>query len=317
MDRAASGQNHAACSAQPYALEISLSRAEIAEKGAPGGLPASRAAECGKLPLALARTTGCNSLKRPPFRSQPRQAAIRELPDARNDRSPPKRHAKGRAGEGLVDAAWGYRRQPARAVQDRFLLAVFRPAAQGRPRALLQGQHVRAVLVGDQIPRHHGDRDPSFGVLVGGLARRHHHPRRRTRPAPRKLHRHGRAAPWRAAQDRGADVHADPSRPARDQHPQALRRMPRQSARQRRVRLGRSGLDRADHADARGAVRLPLGGPPQADALVRRRNHDSRPGRPGPDRGSADGRTRWNARPISASCGKSASTSRRRTTCCR
>ena len=50
------------------------------------------------------------------------------------------------------------------------------------------------------------------------------------RPAPRKLHRHGSAAPQRAAQDRGADVHADASRPARDQYPQALGRMPRQSA---------------------------------------------------------------------------------------
>ena len=44
------------------------------------------------------------------------------------------------------------------------------------------------------------------------------------RPAPRELHRHGSAAPQRAAQDRGADVHADASRPARDQHPQARRR---------------------------------------------------------------------------------------------
>ena len=111
------------------------------------------------------------------------------------------------------------------------------------------------------------------------------------RPAPRKLHRHGPAAPLRAAQDRGADVHADASRPARDQHPQALGRMPRQSARQRGVRLGRPGLDRTDHADARRAVRLPLGGPPQADALVRRRHHASRPGRPGRDRRRAAGRT--------------------------
>ena len=77
-------------------------------------------------------------------------------------------------------------------------------------------------------------------------------------------------------------------------------RMPRQSARQRGVRLGRPGLDRTDHADARGAVRLPLGGPPQADALVRRRNHASRPGRPG-RRPKKHGRPNcWNARPISA-----------------
>ena len=95
----------------------------------------------------------------------------------------------------------------------------------------------------------------------------------------------------RAAQDRGADVHADASRPTRDQHPQALRRMPRQPAAQRDVRLGRQGLDRTDHADAGDAVRLPLGRPPQADALVRRRDHASRPRRPRRDRGRAPGRT--------------------------
>ncbi len=49
---------------------------------------------------------------------------------------------------------------------------------------------------------------------------------------------------------------------------------------ERGVRLGRSGLDRTDHADARRAVRFPLGGPPQADALVRCRHDPSRPGRP-------------------------------------
>ena len=94
----------------------------------------------------------------------------------------------------------------------------------------------------------------------------------------------------RAAQDRGADVHADPSRPARDQHPQAFRRMPRQSAEERGVRLGRPGLDRTHHADARRAVRLPLGRPPQADALVRRRDHASRPRRPRRHRGRTPGR---------------------------
>src|SRR6185437_6906903 len=51
--RAASGANRAACSTQTYALEIGLSRAEIAEKETVRQLAASRAAECGKLPLAL------------------------------------------------------------------------------------------------------------------------------------------------------------------------------------------------------------------------------------------------------------------------
>ena len=94
-----------------------------------------------------------------------------------------------------------------------------------------------------------------------------------------------------AAQDRGADVHADASRRARDQHPQALGRVPRQPAARRDVRLGRQGLDRADHADAGRAVRLPLGRPAQADPLVRRRDHPARPGRPRRHRGRAAGRT--------------------------
>src|SRR5688572_21303065 len=58
------------CRAQPYALQISLSRAELAEKGASGHGPGPRgcdAAECGKLTLALARATGCNSRLRRPF----------------------------------------------------------------------------------------------------------------------------------------------------------------------------------------------------------------------------------------------------------
>src|SRR6476620_939835 len=63
--------------------------------------------------------------------------------------------------------------------------------------------------------------------------------------------------------------------------------MPRPSAEERGVRLGRPGLDRTDHANAGGAVRLSLGGPPQADALVRRRNDASRT-----RRRSRDGRQR-------------------------
>src|SRR3979411_3546571 len=47
--------------AQPYALEISLSRGEVAEKGHRPDWR-SDAAECSKLALALARATGCNSV---------------------------------------------------------------------------------------------------------------------------------------------------------------------------------------------------------------------------------------------------------------
>jgi len=54
---------------QPYALEISLSRAEHPEKAASVGLPRGGrpdAAEYIKLSLALARATGCNSKPIPP-----------------------------------------------------------------------------------------------------------------------------------------------------------------------------------------------------------------------------------------------------------
>ncbi len=41
------------------------------------------------------------------------------------------------------------------------------------------------------------------------------------------------------------------------------------AAEERDVQLGRQSVDRADHADARDAVRLPVGRPPQADVLER------------------------------------------------
>jgi hypothetical protein len=47
---------------------------------------------------------------------------------------------------------------------------------------------------------------------------------------------------------------------------------PGRPADRRALRLGRQGLDRADHPDAGHPVRLPLGRAPQADPLVRRRH---------------------------------------------
>ena len=44
----------------------------------------------------------------------------------------------------------------------------------------------------------------------------------------------------------------------------------RRAAAQRALRLGRPGVDRADHPDAGHPVRLPVRGAPQADVLVRR-----------------------------------------------
>ncbi len=80
---------------------------------------------------------------------------------------------------------------------------------------------------------------------------------------------HGPAAAFGAAQDRGAVVHAREPRRTRHQHPSTRRRLSRQFAKERGVRFRRHGLDRTDDADAGGAVRFPLGRPPQADALVR------------------------------------------------
>src|ERR1700736_1352244 len=100
------------------------------------------AAGCGKLSLALARATGLI----PPRSYPPKpttEANRLETSDARNSRSRRGFPSALRTGQGLVDPARRFRRQRSRTVQDRFVLAVFRPAAQGRPGALLQGQHVR------------------------------------------------------------------------------------------------------------------------------------------------------------------------------
>src|SRR5450759_3360976 len=94
--------------AQPYSLEISLSRAEDAEKGAPRGIPASQrtdAAKCGKLSLALACATGCNSLKRPHLRTNHGGGQSGELPDARDDRFRSEYQPNGRARARPFDTA--------------------------------------------------------------------------------------------------------------------------------------------------------------------------------------------------------------------
>jgi cytochrome P450 len=70
-------------------------------------------------------------------------------------------------------------------------------------------------------------------------------------------------APANLATDGGADPRA---------HGPLLDSLPR-----RDLRLGRQGVDRADHADAGDAVRLSVRGPPQADLLVRRGPRCNRP----------------------------------------
>ena len=214
------------------------------------------------------------------------------------------------AGTSLFDAAGGFRSRRSRTVPHRYLLAVFRAAAQGRPGALLQGQSMFGPYW--SITKYNDIMaiDTNHEVFSSDAdARRHHHPRRRRRPAPPIA-----SSPWtRRKHDVQRKTVARCSRrpistSSRADHPRARRRDPRQPADRRRVRLGRQGLDRTDHADAGDAVRLPLGGPPQADPLVRRRHHH-----PGPAAWSTteeqSGRPNcWSASTISPSSGTSAST---------
>ena len=149
------------------------------------------------------------------------------------------------------------------------------------------------------------------GVLVGGLSSAAS--RSATRPTDfgaADVHRHGPAAsttcsarPWRRSSRRRTSASWRPiirERAGRD---------PRRPAERRDVRLGRPGLDRADHADARHAVRLPVGGPPQADLLVRRRDRRRRTPAALVETGASSGRPScWSAAPTSPSCGTSGST---------
>ncbi len=176
------------------------------------------------------------------------------------------------ARRGLFHAPEGFSSRRAKTVPERYAVAVVRAAAQGRAGALLHQRADRALLVGDQIQRHHACRHQSrlfsSDVTLGGII----DPRRAARLRLAELHRDGPAAASAAAQDRVADVHADASGRTRRADPRTRLQDARQPAAQRDLRLGRPGVDRTDHADAGDPVRLSLGGAPQADALVRRRD---------------------------------------------
>ena len=126
-----------------------------------------------------------------------------------------------------------------------------------------------------------------------------------------ELHRDGPAEARRAAQggraDRGADEPAEHGR----HDPRARLPHPGRAAARRDVRLGGARLDRADHADAGDAVRLPVRGAAQADLLVERR-HGEHPRRHR-DRLRSRSATRCCSRcwRISPRCGTSARSSRR------
>ena len=171
------------------------------------------------------------------------------------------------------------RSRRSRAVSLRYALAVFRAAAPGRPGALLQRQRVRAVLVGDQLQRHHGRRNQPRGLsprrsALGGIT---------IRDAAVDFAPARASSRWisrrHSAQRKTVAPMFTPTH--LDQLAITIReragRMPRRAAAQRDLRLGRPGLDRTDHPDAGDAVRFSLGGPPQADALVRRCDHRCRP----------------------------------------
>mgnify|MGYP003693626887 CR=1 FL=1 len=192
-------------------------------------------------PLPWRAATGCNRVKTSPRRPCPGGEQSGE-PHARNHRTRRGRPARGRARTSLFDAA-GRISIPA-------IPSCSGPIRSGRIstgcarktpvhycKDSMFGPYWSVTKYNDIMDIETNHAVFSSAASLGGITIRDVAPG----SAPRKLHRHGPAAPWRAAQDRGADVHADPSRPARDQHPQALGRVPRQSAEERGVRLGRSG----------------------------------------------------------------------------
>ena len=115
-------------------------------------------------------------------------------------------------------------------------------------------------------------------------------------------------APRCRAQGRAADRRAAPAREPRAAHPPARGGDPRRSARRRTLRLGAGRVHRADDADARDALRLPLRGPPQAALLVRRRDSPARRGLRVDEhrRRGAPRRSSWRCTTTSSTCGRSA-----------
>ena len=164
-----------------------------------------------------------------------------------------------RARASLFHAAEGFSSRRAAAVPERYAVAVFRAAAQGRAGALLHQRADRALLVGHQIQRHHACRHQSRHLLFRRQPRRHLDPRRAAGLRLAELHRDGPAAAQRPAQDRVADVHADASGRTRRSDPRALGQGARRAAAQRDLQFRRPRVDRTDHADAGDAVRLSPG----------------------------------------------------------
>ena len=230
---------------------------------------------------------------------------------------------------GLCDAARRVRHDRPRAVAERHALAVFRAAARRGPGPLPRQRALRAVLVGDALRRHHGGRHRPRALLVRRAPRRHHREGHGPGFHPADVHRDGSAQARRPAQGGVADRLAGQPRQARGADPRARAEDLRRAAGRRDVRLGRPRLDRADDADARDAVRLPVGGPPPADLLVRHGDR-RRDGAGQPDQGRARGdharmpdvfhrlwNERVNAEPRGTTSCRCSRTTRRRATWCR
>ena len=147
------------------------------------------------------------------------------------------------------------------------LAAAVRAAAARGPRPLLRREPLRPLLVGDALQRHH-ERSSSTTPTYSSELRRHPGRGPARRHEARQLHPHGPAAPHGAAQDGRPGRGPEQPRELRGDDPGAHPRRARRLAAQRDLRLGGQGLDRAHHHDAGDAVRLPVGGAPQAHLLV-------------------------------------------------
>ena len=186
---------------------------------------------------------------------------------------------------------------------------LLRAAAPRGPGPLSQGRPARAVLVGHQVQRHHGGRHQPRGVLVGvqrwAASRSSDAPPQMRRPMfiamdpPKHDEQRKTVSPIVAPANLATLEPTDP---------RARRRDPRQPAARRDLRLGRQGLDRADHADAGDAVRLPVRGPPLLTCWSDVATGDPDGNGPVDSLGAARWPSWASAWPTSPGCGTSAST---------
>ncbi len=173
---------------------------------------------------------------------------------------------------GLFDAADGIPSRRARAVPERHAVAASSNGCAGEEPVHYCTMHRSSdLLVGDQVPRHHACRHQSRHLLL----RRRSTAASTIRDVPQGYDwpsfiamdqpKHG--AQRKTVTPMFTPTHLDElAMLIRERSAEVLD----ESAPQRDLQLGRTRLDRADHADAGDAVRLPVGRAAQADALVGR-----------------------------------------------